>query len=503
MSFQREGVKGRADIAAPVAGGSYDQATLIPFGDRLVWQERRSAALEGPLTRLWKIASVNALDPSQLCRLLFRKSLIGVDAAGIHGRSLLITRWMSQIGDRGIELELQSAGLDGYAGRWTGLIATDQRLRYCKTCLALGYQSIFCQISGLQRCPVHGDALIDHCTCCGAPTPRYALTRTTMATPFCCPHCSNPLCGVGTPVSALSFPVLNRSMGDGYGQIRTWLRALRRLDISWPWVNEWQVPNMGKSATEGRQIAVFWVLTRLVASGLPEECIGTPAIRVAHFSAPPPRVLGSENLQVSCRGMGPDEQRARTAVYKLIERAFAGIIRRHHRRCLYQCAKAVRIEWGNELALSHGPVCPVVLGYLLWRHHFEDQVLIGRSGLITARRMRDSALIWPADLNVTTPIWGEFVLMSLIAYVQIGIEWCERAATLDQSKEVTVTPQLLELLNSFREDFSPRSLAWCSRVTYLRLAGRLAKGAQHFVIAGPQINFSAAPTKTYASRFVN
>lgn len=54
------------------------------------------SSMEGPLTRISKIAIVNTLGAKDLCRILFGTRLLNQHAKPFHGRSLLSGRWMKE-----------------------------------------------------------------------------------------------------------------------------------------------------------------------------------------------------------------------------------------------------------------------------------------------------------------------------------------------------------------------------------------------------------------------
>lgn len=63
-------------------------------------------------------------------------------------------------------------------------------LRLCPSCTLLGYHSVVHQIAGLERCPIHGDPLIEACPVCRRHFGAYNIRR---AHAFACPHCGNSL----------------------------------------------------------------------------------------------------------------------------------------------------------------------------------------------------------------------------------------------------------------------------------------------------------------------
>lgn len=441
-----------------------------PLVDGLVWRGEWRAPCEGALTLLWKIALANCLTPRELCRILFGMHLLSGDPSGTHGRTLLTPRWI--VNPKGSVTVLggmvRCAGLDKTSSRWAEVVASDEHIRYCKSCLADGYQSAYCQIDGLRTCPVHGLPLLDVCTACGATTPRYALTSLTMATPYCCHVCGEPLARPAwSPIIQGQDPTFFHRF-VAYRALEQWLSSVETLEMTWPHLSSWQCCGEGAQGNVERRIAVFGILGQLVPLSLKEGCCRESADNVSlgiHIVSMP------ESL-VQLRCIEPVEKwDSRRSVYKAIRRRVRRLLMHHHRRCLREGGCAMHVEWGSEVLSPVAPVCPLVLAYYLWRHHFECDVAVPPP--IGSRKqefgMRGEALSWPADREVKTETWAKFAVMSFIAFLQVAREWCERTEqVVDDDGQINFT-DMLQLLADFRASLSPKYKAWSSRISFFEL----------------------------------
>jgi hypothetical protein len=66
--------------------------------------------------------------------------------------------------------------------------AVVDRLRGCRRCYPLGFHSPLFQLSVLERCPIHGDPLVEGCPRCSHPEP-YAVTSRLHRDGHRCPGC--------------------------------------------------------------------------------------------------------------------------------------------------------------------------------------------------------------------------------------------------------------------------------------------------------------------------
>ncbi|NMG30626.1 hypothetical protein [Aromatoleum evansii] len=453
-----------------------------------IWRDVWASPFEGPLTRLWKLLVLNASGPAYVSRILFGRNLVGSAAAKTHGRSLLLTQWMAPEGKltNALADSIYRAGLGTFSSQWANAIASDHQIRFCNSCLSAGYQSIFCQIDALLQCPVHGDPIIDYCMRCGAPTPRYALTAETMAMPFCCPRCGG---GLSLPTAATaSLSCYERSrqeFGDKevsqYGIIADWLRRLDETEIYWPSAAEWRPGSDAEPPDKARRAAVFSVLSNIVPFKCGAGDTAIPQLRVATVRH------DKSSVTVSAPRSRKRENAERIAVYSAICKSVRRVLQKYHRRCLKQAEAILHVEWGNDILWPSSSVCPFAFGFQLWRHHFEERRQYGKTGRTGKLRLRKRVLAWPGDRGIDSAMWGEFVLMSLLANLQVAIEWCERASSLPADYGRPLTPDVLEMIQDFRAELSPQFRAWSPRVTYFEFSRHGEDGLWWAGIAGPQV----------------
>jgi len=71
------------------------------------------------------------------------------------------------------------------------------RLRGCPRCYLLGFHSPLFQLSILERCPIHGDPLVEGCPRCAYPEP-YAVTDRWPRDGYRCPVCRRAILKLGS-----------------------------------------------------------------------------------------------------------------------------------------------------------------------------------------------------------------------------------------------------------------------------------------------------------------
>ena len=73
------------------------------------------------------------------------------------------------------------------------------RLRLCPECAHALYHSVWHQSRALDRCPLHGCALIEVCSQCGRAFGEYMFNRAILQSPYECAYCCAPLTSRGSP----------------------------------------------------------------------------------------------------------------------------------------------------------------------------------------------------------------------------------------------------------------------------------------------------------------
>lgn len=451
----------------------------------LVWQDVWKAPFEGALTLLWKIALANCLTPRELCVALFDKHLLSGNAAGMHGRTLLVPRWMDSAPSLSkLGRLVRHAGLDVTSPRWSHLLGSDAHIRYCKECLAQGYHSAYCQIEGLRACPVHGLPLLDICTVCGAPTPRYALTIASMAAPYCCATCGEPLAErLWSPVSHQPIPRRVRARGT-YRHLYNWFSELEKLKLSWPQFESWQPGREGQLIESERRTDAFGVLLQITPLGLARTRQGLVGGNnsISTF----PASLPATTFQLRTMHPPTDVGEKRDT-YRSIRRHIRKLLIHAHRRCLRSGVNALRIDEVAEAIYPISPICPVVFAYYIWRYHFESNVALNPKLMANGRAlsMRDEALYWPVELAVKSGAWATFVVMSFLAFEQVAREWHEQIEVVSDSNGKTNFSALMQRLSDFRVALSPRYMVWSARISYLHESPATSADIGKIVIVGP------------------
>jgi hypothetical protein len=387
---------------------------------------------ESAYSQVAKIALVNALNPSSVCQMLFGRKLLNASyTSRAHGRSFLTDIWATPGAQGATGRSVLPGFLTRLCGSWATDIAGDVHLRLCRECADVGYHCLLFQIDALQACPIHGEPLIEACSHCSSPTPRYALTDSAFRTPMQCSTCG---VGYGRAWSGTA----NFDKWTGPGDIQPLLQLVRRLqtwqtlDIAWPTLSRWTVDPASASPAE-RRIDTFHALASLTTSAP----VQVKAARVRTQSFPC-------NSTASRRWFGPELER--TAIYKAIRRH---IIRRwrlgRYRRGL-DLDDCFHVHLGNEAIFPRRSRCPPELhAFALWTQRCEStaqQPSLSRwlAGKHTARaaaglKLRAGLSSWPTEVNVADAAWGHFVWSSFLEDLWTARCWQLQAQPLGDPLE--------------------------------------------------------------------
>lgn len=384
------------------AQGSLGSLKIV---DGLVVNDRWFSPEEGPFTVLAKVARANVLSARQLCRHL-GVSLPPAATTSSNARSLLHLGWMGR-SKRSQQMfgMLWGRGLLAHSEHWTHALASDRALRYCPLCLAQGFQSAFCQVDGLERCPTHGEQLLDCCRACGASTPPYAITPEAFDEPMVCADCGHPFA-----------PIWGRGGGRGlrqgidgqpeYRQLCSWLARADRLDAEWPDRNGW----LGISTSAALQAGAHKRrhVAAVLSSVIPAP--GPPS-KAQHWSASWPLLSRRPVHPIE----GPSVMvKARIAIYKSIRRHASkrfGGVQEHAERS----RDGESWLWTNDHAMvmpSGEGADPAVHGLLTWRLRFEEHPRAWGPGSRLA--LFNGLLYWPGSWAAPDAAWGHFVHRCLL-----------------------------------------------------------------------------------------
>jgi hypothetical protein len=263
---------------------------------------------------LAKIVNANVMSMKDL-GALFRVQGFNSSATEFHGRTLLSLQWVRPgVAEGSLPAQLMKRTLRDLSDRWWRSLASDLHLRFCPSCLALGFQSALCQIDGLSRCPAHGDAIVSRCDHCGAPTPRYAVTPMSFERPLHCSSCARPY----APIWSLECPVVMWRAPkhlEAYEELEVWLRRASAMDIEWPDQSMWMAnPSQDENTARDRRMCMFSALQGL-CDGCPTQM--PPRTRIWRFKS-----LNQERTIEWCE----EHTSCRRQIYKSM--------RRHYRRVL-------------------------------------------------------------------------------------------------------------------------------------------------------------------------
>jgi hypothetical protein len=227
----------------------------IPSIGGLLWRSSWSCAGEGPYTILAKMMSVNQIQIKQVRRFLRCGDSQGSDLLTAQPR-LVAT---------GAEAEwarlVHRSSLSHRCPRFYACLAGSERLRYCPSCMANGFQPAIAQIEGIDRCPLHDEPMLSACVTCGSKTPPYFVAPRGIIPLLDCPTCSRPLGGVEWGLDAWRAP-------DGLDRLKPIHAWLERVENSghFEWLNAgyWRSLGIHEDATLHIRRSVFEALLQLV-----------------------------------------------------------------------------------------------------------------------------------------------------------------------------------------------------------------------------------------------
>ncbi len=466
---------------------SHGNLGALHLSDGLVVSDSWFSPGEGPFTVLAKLAIANVLDAKRICRVFGVQPSQRPDA-NPHGRSLLHLEWLARSRSAPqLALGLLKRGLLSQSERWGRAVASDRVLRYCPTCLAMGYQSAICQVEGLVRCPQHNDWLLDHCRTCNAPTPRYALTAEAFDEPLICGHCRTAYAPIWDPAGGGQFWMRMGDQSD-YLRIGRWFARAEVLDVQWPdqigWLADPLAPAQAVEAN--KRVHMLGILTTVAP--LSER---TASWRSDLWTGSWP--LSSSSPQPYCAsGATRDElTQARVAIYKSI--------RRHHARRVGVKIEAY-IAGGSQqmVQTNHGMVMPcneyvdpALHGFLAWRLRFESSA----SGQGSSSRLSlfHVLVYWPVDWSASDAAWGHFAYRCLLLDVAAARELNSALKGLDYDRPEDF-PAWLEVVGRWCHRFGSQRRPWPDGLTAFRLLGAAGTPGDLYLISAPSAVFSHGTT---------
>ena len=253
----------------------------IPSQSRVVWSDLWSHDTEGPFTLMGKLSEANGLSERDIANILGEDKL-----GGYSYRSLLDLESPKRPNERWQPLQEAVArrSLSKVCPTYARHIACDRHMRFCRACMAFGYQSATCQIQGLTTCLIHDLPLFSCCQHCGASTPSYEVHRRLS---LCCHNCGWSWSGthLGPP------PQTKWGKPEDLSRLELLQQWLAGLESQW--VVHWRnlgVWNVQKGAERdswnehltARSVAIFDTLVHFVP-GAPTVGSGPPALTFGPF----------------------------------------------------------------------------------------------------------------------------------------------------------------------------------------------------------------------------
>ncbi|WP_261938625.1 hypothetical protein [Pandoraea sp. NE5] len=437
-------------LMTPLGG----QAAHGALRDGLAWAPAWFVVGESAYACLGKLAIANAMGAAELCASVFGKPLAPNDYSRRHPRELLWGEWMTQRkSESALIRQIRDGVLQSEPGRWASGLASDEALRFCPTCLSLGFHHAACQIEALEKCPIHGDTLRSNCPQCGARTPRYALTHATFDAPFSCPSCGHWYGAAWGPTStgnALSDIVVAETE---YASLTRWLTELATLSLTWPNQSNWSCSF--SDVERERRISVFHALNHIRWSRTPASLLA-PSRQIA--------VIGS------LRSSGPltfSQINVREKHMVSLFRAF--------RRWLWNSLglggdasnRSYVTRWLEQhedgaMLVSPPDEPPELSAYILWRQRFERARDVRAPKPLTSLRSRMAS--WPVDVIVTMETWVAYCAMSFLADYAVCVHWQSQIKTLDSPGPRN--PRWMELINEFRPKLNSANPPWPRHLNY-------------------------------------
>ncbi len=233
---------------------------MVPTIGGLVWCSAWSVPGEGPYTLLAKLIGANG--PSTTRRL---KNTLRWKQP--NGTSLLSPRLIDSAKEPALALGrfLCDASIGAHFPRVYKDLAGDRVLRYCRACMAFGFQAAVAQIDGLDFCPIHGEPYRTSCDRCGAKTPAYVLRDGDWLPGFSCKHCGSPFGGdkaIDHRPEAWIPPVKANCLDP----IQNWLKKVGDSQlIHWGNLSEWSATCLQRENDDtDRRRLVFNILRTLL-----------------------------------------------------------------------------------------------------------------------------------------------------------------------------------------------------------------------------------------------
>lgn len=269
-------------------------------------------------------------------------------------------------------------------------IPVSEFLRFCPTCLKIGYHSVAHQFELLDVCPIHHIKIQSNCMNCNGAI-QYRLNSTVFAKPFCCPHCLSLCYGAGLD-DITRYKSLRKSEAQYFGDLIE-LFALKQqvfdtaVDIQRASALFDQQPILIANPANTRSKSSYLsFLGSALKYALPEfrpvnelfSCDLT-WIQYSGFISPDARKARAAYQQYPCQTLDIFDWRLKDnklfemrPIYKSIRRYILRRILKKHRACVRTAANHI---WWNIDGESTQPICTLSYAYIQWLSFWEGTAI--------------------------------------------------------------------------------------------------------------------------------
>lgn len=292
----------------------------------------------------------------------------------------------------GVLTALRGAGLTRWAGPWTFAIADDDSVRLCLVCRALGYQSIFAQITGIARCPIHGSPYQSTCDHCGGALPPFRFEL--HGQPTKCGRCGTFLLGPDEGPQEFSLQFRQRE-NDALSSFAAWLECVQRTIAD---ISPGRFPRRAEEDEPPASQSRFLHAIVPLPHDLQPYLIVRPAtIRSTRIDgtqvSKTPKAIEALN-----RTMAADRRQVFASIRRYILRRYLY----GHRECLRRARNFIFVMnagYGIRYALREEGGCHTAQAYVYWVRSFRS-----------SSRAQEAAILMPSPANSDIRVWAHEVL---------------------------------------------------------------------------------------------
>jgi len=170
-----------------------------PLKPSVCWMDYWVSPYESAYSLLSKYTYLNGLRTPVIAREFIRQKLVRDKKKYDYSNFSLIQATHLDKGKMAAAFRIPEAAInDAFVPNEINpaTIPMAEHLRFCPTCLKIGYHSIAHQFEVVQMCPIHNRRIQSHCLKCECRV-QYRVHSTLFSRPFCCPHCTSLCYGTG------------------------------------------------------------------------------------------------------------------------------------------------------------------------------------------------------------------------------------------------------------------------------------------------------------------